>query len=180
MAADRPRKKQAKPAASDAPKPVKKTRKRPNPPPAVTLEPLGAGRPQSYKPEFDELAYRMALLGLTDEEMAQFFGVNPDTIYAWDRDHPGFSESRARGKLPADGEVAVKLHQRAMGYEHEDVHISSYEGNVTMTPIIKHYPPDTQAAQWWLKNRQPKKWKDKVEVENSGTLTVATVNYADT
>jgi hypothetical protein len=181
MAADRPpRKKQTKPASDAPPAKPKKKYRRPNPPPAVRLEPLGSGRPQVYRDEFVELVYRLALLSQDDEDIASFFGIDPKTLYGWDEVHPEFCQSRARGKLIADGEVVVKLHQRAMGYEHEDVHISSYEGNVTMTPIIKHYPPDTQAATWWLKNRQPKKWRDKVEVENSGTLTVTTVNYADT
>lgn len=143
----------------------KKTRRRPNPPPAVELEPLGSGRPQSYKPEFAELAYRMALLGLDDVEMAAFFGVAPSRIYEWDKLHPEFKESRARGKLPADGEVAAKLYHRARGYEHEDMHIAVSQGEVIKTPIVKHYPPDTQAATWWLKNRQPKRWKDKFDVE---------------
>lgn len=31
---------------------------------------------------------------------------------------------------------------------------------------IEHYPPDTTAAIFWLKNRQPAKWRDKKEVEN--------------
>ena len=35
---------------------------------------------------------------------------------------------------------------------------------------IEHYPPDTTAAIFWLKNRQPGKWRDKKEVENQVKL----------
>ena len=28
---------------------------------------------------------------------------------------------------------------------------------------IEHYPPDTQAASLWLRNRHPDKWKDRTE-----------------
>ena len=30
-----------------------------------------------------------------------------------------------------------------------------YEGQVIVEPTIKHYPPDTTAAIFWLKNRKP-------------------------
>ena len=33
-----------------------------------------------------------------------------------------------------------------------------------------HYPPDTQAASLWLRNRQPAKWRDRQEVNHTGTL----------
>ncbi len=47
-----------------------------------------------------------------------------------------------------------------MGYSHPAVHVSNYQGDITLTPITKHYPPDTVAAIFWLKNRQPAKWRD--------------------
>jgi hypothetical protein len=161
--------------ASAAPGTGKKTRSRPNPPPAVTLEPRGSGRPQSYKPEFAELAYRMALLGLTDVELAKFFNVDDATIYAWDAKHPEFFKSRANGKQSADGDVAAKLYHRACGYEHADTHVSIIAGKVVVTPVVKHYPPDTQAAMWWLKNRQQGRWKDKFEIEASGTVQLGLI-----
>jgi hypothetical protein len=167
--------KTAKPPKVSAQATVKKTRSRPNPPPAVTLEPLGSGRPQSYKPEFAELAYRMALLGLTDVELARFFDVSERTIAGWDKAHPEFAQSRMSGKLPADAEIAAKLYHRARGYEHADTHVSVINGQVILTPLIKHYPPDTQAAMWWLKNRQQGRWKDKFEIEASGTVQLGLI-----
>ena len=116
---------------------------------------------------------------MTEEEVAEFFEVDKSTIYDWDKAHPEFADSRARGKIPADAKVAERLYHRALGYHHEDTHISTYEGNVTMTPIVKHYPPDTQAASWWLKNRQPKRWKDKTETEHSGSIVIQRTNYGD-
>lgn len=122
---------------------------------------MSGGRPTKYQQNFPEQARRLALLGLTDAEVAEFFGVNVDSIYQWDKVHPEFSDARARGKLHADGRVAEKLYHRALGYHHPDTHISTYQGDVTETPITKHYPPDVQAAQLWLSNRQGGKWKLK-------------------
>lgn len=128
---------------------------------------MAAGRPTLYQDSYPDQARRLALLGMTDAEMAEFFGVSHTTIYEWDKAHPEFAESRARGKANADAKVAEKLYHRALGYHHPDTHISTYLGEVTETPIVKHYPPDTQAASWWLKNRQPAKWKDKSDIEHT-------------
>jgi hypothetical protein len=43
--------------------------------------------------------------------------------------------------------------------------VSQYEGRITITPLKKHYPPDTTACIFWLKNRQPQQWRDKNKSE---------------
>lgn len=131
---------------------------------------LERGRPSKYTDDLADMAYRLSLLGLTDSEMAEVLGIAESTFNKWKIDFPYFSESITRGKIIADAEVAEKLREKALGYSHPDVHISSYEGNITVTPIVKHYPPDTQAASLWLRNRQPERWRDKRETEHSGVI----------
>lgn len=121
------------------------------------------GRPTKYKPEYDSQAFKLTLLGATDVEIADIFCVTESTIHLWKHEHPSFSESLKKGKLQADAEIASSLYHRAKGYSHEDVHIANYLGETIITPITKHYPPDTAAMMIWLKNRQGKKWKDKQE-----------------
>lgn len=122
------------------------------------------GRPTVYKPEYDRIAHGMALLGATDAEMADAFGVSEQTVNAWKKAHPTFLESLKSGKVSADANVASRLYQRALGYEHDDTDIRVCDGAIAMTPIRKYYPPDTTAAIFWLKNRQPSKWRDKTEI----------------
>lgn len=123
------------------------------------------GRPSSYKPEYVAIAAKLCRLGATDDDLAEAFGVSDTTIDNWKNAHPEFLGSLKAAKEEADAEVVKSLYQRAKGYEHPDVHASSYEGQVTLTPITKHYPPDTTACIFWLKNRQPKSWRDKVEAD---------------
>lgn len=139
------------------------------------------GRPSSYREEYAEQGYKLCLLGSTDVEMADFFSVSEQTLNAWKKAHPSFLESITRGKAAADGNVAEKLYQRALGYSHAAVKIfmpAGAEGPV-YADYTEHYPPDTQAASLWLRNRQPKKWRDKQEVEHSGELTVNRVTFGD-
>lgn len=131
------------------------------------------GRPSSYKREYAEQAYKLCLLGATDKEMADFFQVAESTLNLWKQKHPDFSESITRGKLLADAEVAEKLFQRAKGYSHEAVKIFNQQGVEMVVPYVEHYPPDTQAASLWLRNRQPAKWRDKQDIEHSGEVKTA-------
>lgn len=131
-----------------------------------------AGRPTRYKTEYDEQAFNYCLLGATDVQLAEFFGVTEKTIANWKNAHPTFIQSLKEGKAAADSKVANSLYQRALGYSHPDVHISNYQGEITITPIIKHYAPDTTACIFWLKNRDKVNWRDRHEVtgEDGGAL----------
>lgn len=126
---------------------------------------MPGGRPTKYRAEFNEQAYKLCLLGATDVEMADFFQVDEDTINEWKKRHPEFSESITRGKRAADANVAERLYQRALGYSHEAVKIfmPAQWHEPVYAPYTEHYPPDTQAASLWLRNRQPGKWRDRVE-----------------
>ncbi len=44
------------------------------------------------------------------------------------------------------------------------------ETGVVRAPYVEHYPPDTNAALAWLSRRQPELWKDRQEVNVTGTV----------
>lgn len=137
-------------------------------PKATEKEKKPRGQPTAYRPEYCDWARKMAKLGATDKDLAEAFEVTEQTINNWKLAHPNFFESLKDGKTRADAEVASKLFHRATGYDHEEVHVSNYQGQITLTPLTKHYAPDTAAAIFWLKNRRPDLWRDKVEQEVSG------------
>lgn len=120
-------------------------------------------RPTKYKAEYATQAEKLCKLGATDEELAEFFEVAVTTIDNWKRDHKPFLGAIKKGKTLADAEVANKLFHRATGYDHADVDIRVIDNQIIQTQLIKHYPPDTAAAIFWLKNRQKAKWRDKID-----------------
>lgn len=136
----------------------------------------GGGRPTTYKVEYASQAYWYCKLGAIDEQLAEFFDVSEQTINNWKKEHYEFILALKTGKRIADLEVAEALYKKATGYEHPDVDIKMYEGQIIQTPLIKRYPPDTTAAIFWLKNRQPKKWRDKQEIEHNGTSELPKIN----
>ncbi len=116
------------------------------------------GRPTSYREIYIKQAHKLCLLGATDKDLADFFGVSEQTINNWKKNHPEFLESINRGKLIMDARVAESLYKLATGYSHPAEHVSNYRGEITITDIVKHYPPSVRACIFWLRNRQPEKW----------------------
>lgn len=119
---------------------------------------------------------KLCRLGATEPELADFFGVSVTTLHNWREHHPEFLEALNEGRQEADANVAQRLYERAMGYSHPAVKIHvGKDGDVTEVPYTEHYPPDTVAAIFWLKNRQRMKWRDRQEVEHSVDMALADV-----
>ena len=125
-------------------------------------------RPSKYTQEYADQAYKLCLLGATDAQLADFFGVEEKTINNWKEKHPKFLQSLNNAKLVADNEVEKSLFQRAMGYSHPEDKIFNNDGEPLIVSTTKHYPPDTTACIFWLKNRQKEQWRDKVQTEVTG------------
>lgn len=129
--------------------------------------PKKAGRKTAYKQEYNDMAYKYALLGLTDAEMAKLFGVSEVTFNGWKKRYPTFLKSINSGKDIADAEVVHSLVERAKGFEFTEqvptkVTEVIYENGkraksidkVIVTPVQRVVPPDTRAIQYWLNNRR--------------------------
>ncbi|AOF18139.1 terminase [Yersinia enterocolitica] len=136
-------------------------------------------RPTKYQKAYAEQARKLCLLGYTDKELADFFEVNEATINRWKKDHKEFCESIKKGKDISDGNVVDSLYQRAMGFVAPDIDIRVIDDKIVKTEITKHYPPDTAAAIFWLKNRQKKTWRDKIDhgIEGADGGPVQVVNF---
>ena len=81
--------------------------------------------------------------------------------------------------MPVDQWRCTMLHallKRALGYDYteERVEVSKENGkkSVKTTQTVKHVPPDTTAQIFWLKNRRPDRWRDKQQLEHSGSVDV--------
>lgn len=114
------------------------------------------GRKSEYQKEYADQALKLCLLGAIDKELAEFFSVSVQTLNKWKKDYPEFLESLKKGKNIADANVAYRLYNRAIGYNCKATKFAATEGKITDSKeYIEHYPPDTTAAIFWLKNRQP-------------------------
>ena len=83
--------------------------------------------------------------GLTDAQIAHNCGIRVCTLYDWKNKYPEISDALKKGKEIVDFEVENALLKRAK------------QGDVT-------------AQIFWLKNRRPEKWRDKVQFTDESSL----------
>ena len=105
--------------------------------------------------------------GLTDEQIAKNIGINRTTLYDWKKKEVNIADALKKGKEVIDFEVENALLKRALGYEYEE---ETYENGILTKKVKKHVAPDTTAQIFWLKNRQVKKWRDKVEIADNDAI----------
>lgn len=112
--------------------------------------------------------------GLTEEQIAKNFGISYNTFKRAKKD-PEYGElittALIQTKDVVDMEVENMLLKRARGYEYDEV-TEEYEMGVLVKRKVTHkmVVPDTSAQIFWLKNRQPDKWRDRREVDNTVAL----------
>lgn len=106
--------------------------------------------------------------GLTDEQISHNMGIGYSTFKEWLNKFPALSAALKKGKAPVDIEVENALLKRALGYDYEEV-ITEIEDlgegrqKKHVRKITKHQPGEVSAQIFWLKNRRPGRWRDKIE-----------------
>ncbi|MDY7044418.1 helix-turn-helix domain-containing protein [Virgibacillus sp. M23] len=108
--------------------------------------------------------------GLTDEQIAKNMGITPKTLYRWRDKYSQICQSLKKGKEVIDIQVENALLKRALGYKYDEV---TYEEGVEVKRVTKEVQPDTTAQIFWLKNRKPTTWRDKQDIEHSGSISLS-------
>jgi len=134
--------------------------------------------PTRWDKDYIRQVFFLCLLGATDIQIAQVFGVKVETIDLWKRTHPQFMASMKQGKIEADTKVVHSLYLAAIGYSHlyEIVmpnRVRTYDKGklveehteILRVKTIKSYPPNVTAAIKWLQARQPDTWGKQVHIK---------------
>ena len=125
--------------------------------------------------------------GLTDEQIAKRMRVSRSTLNVWKDKYPEIKASICEEKDIVDFKVENALLKRALGYtsverikERHYNNVSKQFELVVVKEIHKDIPPDNAAAMFWLKNRKPDVWRDRVEKPvDQGQIEAATSAIAD-
>lgn len=111
--------------------------------------------------------------GLTDEQIAHNIGIASRTLYEWKNKYTQLSQALKRGKEVIDRQVENALLKRALGYTYAEIKTEESEYGTKVTRTEKEVVPDTTAQIFWLKNRKPKEWRDKQEIDHSGNMSIS-------
>lgn len=136
--------------------------------------------------------YELALLGMTDVEIATEMDIDRSTLNAWKVKHPLFYEALKEGKTDADAKVVNALYKNAIGYETYEVVVHNnkvkefnefgkvikeyYESKLVKVP--KRVLPETKAQIKWLSARQPETWANEKHVKVRNQLNISIQNNA--
>lgn len=143
-------------------------------------EPVVIPSNSKYDPKFVPIARTLCSFGAKDAELADAFGVHTDTIQYWLSAYPEFGAAVFEGKSEVfDPKVERALAQLAVGYavDVEEVKVTK-DGDEVRYTVRKHFPPNVAAAIFWLKNRQPHKWRDVWKIEHEGKLELEKLTSA--
>ena len=131
------------------------------------------GRPTKYETRFAKMAGVATTLGATLDDLAKLFDVEHSTIALWQTKHHAFSDAIKTARVNFDTQIERSLAQRALGYRAKTQKVVVANGSAEVVDYEEQHPPDTGAAAFWLKNRKPQEWRDKIDVEHSGNLDFA-------
>lgn len=103
--------------------------------------------------------------GLTNEQISNNMGINTSTLWEWRKKNNNISNALKKGKEVVDLEVENALLKRALGYTIQ-IREQKVDKDGCVHDLVKdvHVPGDTTAQIFWLKNRKPKEWREKQEV----------------
>ena len=106
--------------------------------------------------------------GLTEQQIAHNMGIGLTTLKDWKGKFPSILTAIKKGKAPVDLEVENALLKRALGYDYEEViteieEVGEGRQKKHVRKLKKHMAPDVTAQIFWLKNRRPGRWRDKIE-----------------
>ncbi len=106
----------------------------------------------------------LAKAGLTNEEIATMIGIGEtqfSTLLSKDRELWQMLED---AKEEPNHQVERALFKRALGYQVKE---TTKEAGRPVKVVIKEIAPDPISCIFWLKNRDPKKWRDVIEMKFS-------------
>lgn len=159
---------------------------------------MAKGQYEEWRKEENLIRLRgWAMDGLTDDQIAHNIGISRSTLSEWKNKFSDIADSLKKGKEVADYEVENALYMKALGFcteimkpykvkkvvydEKTGRKLKEYE-EIEYAKEEVYVPPDTTAMIFWLKNRKPHVWRDKLENipteagEQAGVIEIPMVN----
>lgn len=135
------------------------------------------GRPPTFNEVVSAKIFELAKEGKSDNQIAKIIGVHPRTLGVWKQNSQEFYLTLKQMKAAADELVEASLYRRAVGFEVSETKTTTdpTSGQTIVQKTKKQLPPDPTSMIFWLKNRKPQEWRDKLDFEHEGTITHAHV-----
>lgn len=128
--------------------------------------------------------------GLDDGELARAMEITDRTLRDWKKRFPEIPQAITRGRGGARVQIKNALFERAKGgyrtvkkpmkrrireYDETTGRCIREEEIIDLAEETIYIPPDTNAIKFWLTNRDPEHWQNRVELQGTGQLSLEEV-----
>lgn len=137
------------------------------------------GRPPRYSGDLIPIACALARAGFTDPEIAEELDVSTTTLTNWRNRFPEFVAALNQGKEKFDQRVERSLAYKALPRRVKRIktHFDKDTNEWHAFEYEEEVEADTTSMIFWLKNRKPLEWRDRVDV--SGKLETDVTHRLD-
>lgn len=123
-----------------------------------------------------------ARAGLSDEKIAKQIGISRSTLNEWKKKHEKIREALSTGKEYANRQVENSLYKMTQGgmvkvrkaFKLKRVEFDNSGKRVSEEEYLdtceedQYIEPDIKAIIFWLKNKMPEEWKEKISENEMG------------
>lgn len=124
--------------------------------------------PALYQTTYVKEARDLCSRGAGESDLARHFKCSIWDIRLWKAVHKDFAAAVKVGADCADDKVTMSLYERACGCEVEEIREApGKDGSIRKTITRRWIPGDPGAAQYWLENRRPDLWQNRVAIDHT-------------
>ena len=134
------------------------------------------GRPCKYEshvqPRLNDI-YKWVKDGMTDYSIAESLGIAAYTFIKYKKIYSDLIDTYTRAHMERNCVVVNSVFKKAQGHKatlRKQKVLA--DGSVIDFQEEQYIPPDTDAAKFWLTNRDPEAWRDKVDQDVNVNVNV--------
>lgn len=145
------------------------------------------GRPIEYTRKLGKAVYGFLLAQYPIDKICEVLEISKDTFYRWKKEIVEFSDFIYQGTHGVDEAVIRSLSRKATGYTRIGVKVVKIKDDITGAdrivnhPVKEYYPPDTRAAELWMRNRSniKERWSSIPDVDVTPPTPTIDFNNVD-
>jgi hypothetical protein len=116
-----------------------------------------------FLPDMLSQVKQVAWLGLTDDEIAKQYGIDPDVFAGWKAHYPEFRATLEAARGVADSKVIQSLYKECIGYHFKEEVVAGRTGAVK--EVKRFARPNGELIKFYLKNRQKERWAERHSID---------------
>ena len=147
-------------------------------------KPAKCGRPGKFQEWMVDEIFRLAQFGLTNEQIAKFYGMNVFTLRRFTKLYPELDDQLQQGRLISSMKVVESLYKQALGTVVEE-EVEEFRFNKDgekylygTKRIRKQVPASAVAGTFLLRTRHPDRWSETQKIEQNINTTM-TIDMTD-